>query len=145
MRRIPPLYAQPTISSASLIGSWQFNATATTPSASMDGFVDVLFDSAGYVAGGLRIGKKVERFHGRHLTNRFLIRTDTSAKPTIRIDATLDSSVTSMSGNLQVSTVDAKEAGKKMKKYENVMFAFFGTKASGIAGIKRSKRTRARH
>ena len=129
-------------SAQSLMGSWQFEATSSKPSASMQGVVDVLFDSASYVVGAIRIDKKIEKFHGRHFGSRFIARTDTTMKPLMRLDANLDSSASSYSGNLQIEGVKAQEAGKKPKVYNTVLFAFFASKAQTLPAHRSKRRKR---
>ena len=111
--------------SGSLVHKWKFSATCEKPSTSLDGVLDIVFDSASYVVGGIRLENKILPFHGRHLGDRVIARTDTSCSPTMRLDCTLDSSATTMTGVLQISRIRAQEPRKKAKDYENVIYQVY--------------------
>ncbi len=109
----------------SIIRQWAFEATCQKPSTTLDGTINVVFDSGSFVVGGVHLGKTILPFHGRHFGNRFLARTDPKHFPVIRIDATLDSLRTSFSGTMLVSKIHAKESRKKAKDYYDVSYVVY--------------------
>ena len=108
--------------------TWAFQATSAEPSASLDGTLDLRFDSASYVAGVIVLGKQKLPFHGRHLGARLALRTDDGFSPVIRIDANADTAHTSFSGVLQSSKVHATDARHRSADLYNVMFEFFAVR-----------------
>jgi hypothetical protein len=120
--------SQPTLCDTSLIHRWKFSATCDTPSTSLDGTINIVFDSGTVVIGGLHMGEKVLPFHGRHFASRFIARTDPNHFPVIRMDLTPDSNYRSMSGAMQISKVQAKEPRKKAKDYYNLIYQTYAIK-----------------
>src|SRR2546421_503385 len=90
-------YSQ-TKADTTLVHKWTFEASCQAPSTSLDGAINIVFDSATYVIGAIKFNKHTLPFHGRHLDRRLALRTDNGFNPVIRIDCTLDSLNTSLSG-----------------------------------------------
>ncbi len=112
----------------SLLHKWSFEASCQNPSASLDGTIHIVFDSATYVVGAIKFDKHTIPFHGRHLGQRLAFRTDKGFNPVIRLDCLLDSTGASLSGTLQSSKVHAIDAHKHAKDFYDVMFQFYAVR-----------------
>lgn len=123
----------------SLKGVWEFSATAQTPSSTIDGTLDIVFDSATIVVGGFRTklengtASKARPFHGRHIGDRFIAKTDSGFFPIVRIDLTQDSTH-AFNGSMQVSKVTGLEhrrhAGSVEREYRDVIYSTYMLRGS---------------
>jgi len=123
--------------SSSLKGNWEFSATSAQPSSTVDGTITILLDSATHVVAILELSGRRERLFGRHLDDRFIARTDSAQRPTVRMDLRIDSLGETLSGDLKIDRITASEAGKKPKLYPDVMFALYGKRAAPHPKIKK--------
>ncbi len=127
------------MSRSSLKGVWEFSATAQTPSSTIDGTLDIVFDSATFVVGGFRTklengaASKAKPFHGRHIGDRFIAKTDSGFFPVVRIDLTQDSTL-ALNGTMMVSKVTGLEHRKHGKtaqrEYRNVIYSTYVLRGS---------------
>ncbi len=108
--------------------AWSFAASSTLPMTTLNGTMDIVFDSATYVVGGLKVNGKTLLFHGRHLGRRLALRTDKGFNPVLRVDCTLDSLGESFSGIVQSSKVHAVDKNKQEKDFYDVIFQFYAVK-----------------
>ena len=108
--------------------TWVFQATSMTPSASLDGTLEVRIDSDTFVAGVITLGKKKLPFRGRHLGPRLALRTDEGFSPVLRLDANADSAFHSMTGVLTSSKVHATDARHHSQDFTNVLFDLYAVR-----------------
>ena len=120
-------FAQST--TTSVVAVWSFEASCTKPNTTLDGKLNIVFDSMSYIVGGVHLEDKILPFHGRHYGDRLLIRTDTGHFPIMRIDCTLDSSHEHLEGIATVSKVKAMEPGKKPKDYYDLAYDIYCAKS----------------
>lgn len=120
-----PKQAPLTSRDTSLLRPWQFSASCTDPSTTLNGTLTIVFDSATYVVGIMKVNGNTMPFHGRHIARRLAARTDDGYYPVLRLDCTLDSLGRSLSGVMQASKINAVDARKHHKDFYNVMFDFY--------------------
>ena len=111
-----------------LYHSWQFSASCADPSTTLTGAIHIVFDSASYVVGTMKVNGHTMPFHGRHLATRLAARTDEGYYPVLRLDCSLDSLGRTLSGVMQASKINAVDAHKKHKDFYNVMFDFYAVR-----------------
>jgi hypothetical protein len=112
----------------SLFRAWQFSASCADPSTSLNGTLNIVFDSASYVVGILKVNGHTMPLHGRHLASRLAARTDDGYYPVLRLDCTPDSLGHSLSGVLQASKINAVDSRKHYKDFYTVMFDFYAVR-----------------
>ena len=123
------LYFQQPTPDTSFKRVWSFAASCQDPSTSLSGKIDIVFDSATFVVGALKVDGHTIPFHGRHIGRRLALRTDNGFNPVLRVDCTMDSVGNSFSGIIQSSKVHAVDSHKHEKDFYDVIFQLYVVKS----------------